>query len=156
KGTWEWKGADLIGRGGEGDDNAVLELPYRPGDEYDFIIDFTRTQGDLALGFAMGRQNKSLEWATCIEGIRTGFHLIDDDHLLAIPASIRPDITFVNGTKHTIRFEVRKTGVTAILDGKKVDELRTDYSNVALPAPVDVFRGKSPLGLTIAANLTVA
>ena len=146
KGMWARKGNDLVGLAGEGDGgHAVIELPYRPADEYDYLVEFTRLGSDKDVSPALSRADHSFKWVIDGQGNRCGFSQIDGR---GVASHTGPQVVLVNGRRYAAKIEVRRGKATAYLDGQKTNELATDYSNLTM-YPKTLLRDERLLGLTL-------
>jgi serine/threonine protein kinase/DNA-directed RNA polymerase subunit RPC12/RpoP len=142
KGVWERQGLDLIGKAHFA--HAVIEVPYRPPEEYDYLVEFTRIKGHETVALALARAGHSFRW--CLADLRTnfGFSLVDGK-----PAfQHRPELGLVTGQRYLAKVEVRKTHMTGYLNGQKISELKTDGSNLSM-SPSTKLRNDSLLGLSL-------
>jgi serine/threonine protein kinase len=142
KGEWQRQGADLIGRGNGA--HAVIEVPYQPPEEYDYEVEFTRTEGNGDVSLALSRAGHSFQWCLAQDGVHFGFCEVDGK-----PAfSNRPDLAPVNGLRNVAKVEVRKGRLIGYLNGGKVSELKTDGTNLSM-FPQTKLRNDCLLGLTL-------
>jgi hypothetical protein len=111
-------------------DYARLQIPYRPADEYDFRIVFTRRSGDNGVSQHLAGAGRSFEWSVGGWGNRiTGFSMIQGRLSNENPTTTRLGIT--NGQKYVSVVQVRKDGVRAYVNDRLVVERKTDYSDMS-------------------------
>jgi hypothetical protein len=102
-----------------------LEIPYAPPDEYDFIVTFS--QPGLGNGISLIMPNPrggSFFWYFGRDECRTyGFHTEPDkDRQLKTPIK--------TNTPYTAAVQVRRGGVTGLLNGKALITYKTDFANL--------------------------
>jgi predicted Ser/Thr protein kinase len=144
KGIWERRGKELAVSGDGA--AAVLEMPYRPPDEYDYIVEFTRTQGNEGVSLALSRAGRSFRWCLGESGNRYGFDVTGGRPIAGDPAAVQPSGGLATGKRHRALVRVRRDGLTGLLDGKTVNELKTDYANLSM-AEAARLRDPALLGL---------
>ena len=120
KGVWELREGVLSCQPG---DWVRLEIPYTPPDEYDLTIVATRVSGDDGLFFGLVYGN--VHWTLSFDsqpwaGYITGIGCVDSVHLGA-PGNPTKTVgrVLVNGKPAVFAFKVRKSGMTAAVDGKE-------------------------------------
>jgi hypothetical protein len=131
-GRWTQEGGTLVGAAPNG--LAAIEFPYVPPEEYDYRVNFVRTDGNatavmVIICFAGGRQ---FEWI--ISENQVGFGLIGGKPQNR--STTKTDHPLIaDGKPCTILVKVRKTGVEAYLDNENepVSTLKTDYQEFSLP-----------------------
>jgi hypothetical protein len=103
-----------------------MEIPYRPPEEYDFIVTFS--QPGLRNGISLIMPNP--------RGGSFFFHIGDGDGsnfgFAGKPANFdgqAQGLIRVN-TAYTTTVQVRRDGVRALLNGKELSNLKTDFSNL--------------------------
>ena len=148
-GQWARTGAGALTSSGETHNKVAqerLELPYHPPEEYDFIIEFTRTAGTEAVTQVVARGDKQVVWTMGGWANRVlGFDSVDGLAASAHPSSVH-QAGLVNGKRHQSILKVRKDGITAFLDDQRITYVQTDFTNVALPAGW-VLRDPKALGI---------
>lgn len=140
RGRWWREKTDIVGLNDKG--GAVIEIPYQPPAEYDFTVELTRNsianQSSLALSHA-GRQFK---WVLGF-GDRAdffGFDVINGRGVQDIPEDRHPELALIVGRRYTTKVEIRRNRLTGYLDGAKVAEEKTDYSNLSTWLEVSLRR----------------
>ena len=129
-GKWELKDGGLAVEPG---DDSKLRLPYRPPEEYDFRIVFTRETGDECVMQCLRAGGHSFRWR--MGGWRNtvfGFGIIGTQDAEANASGVKVPQCLRNGTQHTAVVRVRKDGVEGWLDGKLITKWKTDYQDMSL------------------------
>jgi hypothetical protein len=107
---------------------ARIQIPYRPPEEYDFVVTFT--QPNLRDGISLIMPNKhggSFFWAVSSEsGTAYCLSINGSDARSKLPATsvIRPK------TSHTTVVQVRRDGVKCYLDGVLICQHKTDFKDL--------------------------
>ena len=113
----------------------VVELPYLPSDEYDFLVEFTRTAGtrqviqDCPHPLGHGHVNWTLNM---------GFGKVDGKmpHEPENPTHVRRERgSFTNNVRHQSIVQLRRGEIRAYLDGRLVSAYKTDYRDITQPGP---------------------
>jgi hypothetical protein len=139
----------------------ALILPYRPPDEYDFVIEFTRLSGQQAISQLVvkpgARQlietDLGFEWFMGGSASpASGFRAIAVVEPSPNPPGWKADPAVENGKRHKAVIEVRKDRVRALVDEQLVSEWAGDYASVSNPynaeiAPVQKGAFLNRLGL---------
>jgi serine/threonine protein kinase len=147
KGEWSRQSADLVGKGNN--QHAVIEIPYRPPQEYDYLVEFTRTKnGDVSLAALHGGHPFKFILAQGV--VNFGFDKVAgksdyDPH---------PELALVNGRRYTAKIQVRAGRITGYLDGKLLKQLDTDGSNLSMFSGTKL-RDETLLGLALYAGEVV-
>jgi hypothetical protein len=107
-------------------------IPYAPPEEYDLTVVADRTQGSDGLVFGLIRG--AVVYAIWIEGYsnlggRSGIENIDGVLFEKNPASFQGTL-LTNGKTSTIVISVRKTSITASVDGKNFLAFQGNFSRV--------------------------
>jgi hypothetical protein len=121
----QWKrqeGGLLMEQTGE---EATLELPYQPPEEYTFRVVFVRQSGSANVKQLLTRQGTIFAW-TVDHLRRTGFESVggSNSHPLATTMLDRP---LENGREYTSVVQVRRDGARGWLDGKLVAEWKPEF-----------------------------
>ena len=131
QGSWEMRNGEL--HTGRDAGPLMLEFPYQPPEEYDFIIEFTYAAGGEVHQF-LARQGRGFSWALGAMGYKfSGFERIDGK--VAHENPTRRDYRPKFNERHISRVEVRNDGLRAYLDGNLIGEWKGDYKQ--LDAEVD-------------------
>ncbi|HYG74330.1 MAG TPA: serine/threonine-protein kinase [Planctomycetota bacterium] len=126
-GNWKLQDGQLTC--GRGKHNRI-ELPYRPPEEYDFLIEFTRHDGD-DVNQVLTHRGKAFIWEMGgFENSICGFDIVGGKSANENPASARMGLE--NNRRYTSLVQIRKDGMKAFIDGKLVSEYKTDWSDVEI------------------------
>jgi hypothetical protein len=129
-GTWALEDGGLAVQSG---DDSRIRLPYRPPEEYDFRITFTRQGGNECVMQCLHAAGHSFRWRMGGWGNTIfGFGVIGKDDADANATRVRVSSCLQNGTRHTSVVRVRKDGVEGWLDGKLITKWKTDYQDMGL------------------------
>lgn len=145
-GDWSFETGILVSPTAEW---ARAQVPYTPPDEYDLTLIVERREGgdSVVVGLGQGKSNFAL-WIDGhpAKGGRTGLDLLDGVVVENNPASVT-GMFLTNGKPSTILIAVRKTGVSATIDGKTVLHWQGNFNRLA-QSPVWKARDtRSPLFL---------
>ncbi len=128
KGDWVKDATSLTCSAG---DHIRLAIPYVPPDEYDVHYEIERVEGSdgLLLGLARG----NFQWAATLDsqpgsGYKAGLESLDGGG----PAVVTGPL-FKSGTASRVELKVRKSGVSAIVDGRTVIDYKGASSRLSLP-----------------------
>lgn len=144
-GAWRMKDGELEVGALPG---ARLALPWKPVDEYDFEISFTRKTGanSIALIFVCGGRQASLDvdgWGEHLAGIQNVAERTIRDNPTRVP-----DWSLTNGQTYTATLRVRKDRAQALVDGKELTIYRGDGSDLSL---LDLWRLPDESAIGVAA-----
>jgi hypothetical protein len=121
KGAWELREKTLTA---QPCDWCRLEIPYAPPDEYDLTVVAERVKGDDGLFFGLVHGN--VRWTLSFDsqpsaGCLTGIGCVDGVHL-GTPGNPTKKVGRVvhNGKPAVFEFRIRKSGMTASVDGIEV------------------------------------
>ncbi len=127
----EWTAVNSGVASGNAQFFAELALPYEPPEEYDFETEFSRISGNDVIGqICVGGPNQFLWAMSGWGGNVSGFDRVNDKDANAGPT--RRQFGISGDDRHISIVKVRKDGVEAWVDGRLIDEWRTDYRDVAL------------------------
>ena len=132
KGEWTLNGKLLISPKELG---SRVQVIYAPPEEYDLIIDASRTEGSnsLSIGLVAGKRQCTVQLDGDVNGDMSGINMIDNKYYNENGTRYQGKI-FVNGKRTSIICSVRKTGINVSADGKTIINWRGDYSKVS-PQP---------------------
>jgi hypothetical protein len=152
-GRWKAGGGALSCASGN---DARIEIPYRPPEEYDYRIEFTPQSGDADVDLILSKSGRQVRWATPdIVNKVFGFDLIDGLKLEDRGNPSRKSGELMqNGQRYTALVQVRNDGLRAYMDGTLVISWQTDYHNTSL-FPGAKLRDGSVLGLRTHRRATV-
>jgi len=132
-----------------------MQIPYRPPEEYDYKVVFTRLRGSHCAGLIFPARGLSLSfiyggYANSV----SGFELVNgqDAHGEQNTTMVRKPAWRL-GVKQTARLEVRKTGTTAYINGALLTQTPAGYAGMTSP---DFYRLPDPrcLGISSFASPT--
>jgi hypothetical protein len=127
-GTWRMDQGALVSDDGA---YARIELPYEPPAEYDFRITFTRKSGTLDVRQMLCKGACAFTWTLSgFENASAGFELIRRNRADHNPTTVHHPL--VNGRKYTCVLQVRKNGLAALLDDKKIVQYKTDFTDLGM------------------------
>jgi hypothetical protein len=137
-GVWVQKNGVLYANAGAG--TATFKFPYRPPAEYDFTVEFTRTDGNDAVDLLVaGGDGGQVQWV--VGGYANtlfGFELVKGERADRNSTSTRGTNVIENGRRYTAVVKVRKGGAQGFVDGKLVSEVKTDFTDVSLMPKVSL------------------
>lgn len=111
---------------------ARLQIPYEPPEEYDFRIVFTRTEGEQPVGQLFSQDEKPALWAmghwcnSCF-----GFEMVKGRSANNNPLTVWTPHCLGNNRVYASVLQVRKSGVRAFLDGRLMNEWKTDFNDAS-------------------------
>ena len=117
---------------------ARLEIPFRPPEEYDFKIVFTRQTGTEDVHQFLGISGKSLQWIMGEQGRQSGRGLTSSFQCLTGPNYEGNNPTTLVGTplpgnkRITSIVQVRKNGLAAFVDGVLVSSWNDGFEGIRL------------------------
>ncbi len=110
-----------------------VQLRYDPPAEYDFRIEFSRDRGNDAVAMILVASGKQFAyWMGGWENTALGFEYIGNAGFGDGKTSVHAKSVFDNGKRYEALLKVRKTGVQAFIDGKLINDRKTDYADVTL------------------------
>ncbi|HSI35400.1 MAG: TIGR02281 family clan AA aspartic protease [Phycisphaerae bacterium] len=143
KGAFELVKGELVTRG-KGQQR--IELPYKPPREYDFRVEFTRTDGKDVVIQICARDRIPFIWVMQDTYI---FHYLKKGTPTNNHTKTKGPGPLKNGVRHTSVLQVRDTGVQSFVDGELVTDWKTDYTDVNAGVGFWALRDKSLLGLGV-------
>ena len=127
-----WRKGDQ-GLQADDDDFSRIRIPYRPPEEYDFRIVFTRNEGGCSTNQILWKEGRHFQWHMGNKGNEwCGFSLIKDQEVDENPTGVEKDPSLEDDRTYTSVVRVRNEGVTALLDGRKMAEWKTGYSDFSI------------------------
>ncbi|MCX6906476.1 MAG: SUMF1/EgtB/PvdO family nonheme iron enzyme, partial [Verrucomicrobia bacterium] len=124
KGPWTLANGELISSSAY---SARLEMPYRPPEEYDFRIVFSRRKGERDIHQMFPSEGRAFLWGMSMgNDKKCGFLEFQPD---AVRRLTWLDGSLANGQRYTSVVEVRKERFRAYLDGKLITEWKIAPSN---------------------------
>jgi hypothetical protein len=128
-GTWQLRNGELICTSAE--HHCRFEFPYEPPEEYDFQVAFARLEGhDCVLQLCAVGEHRFM-WLMDGHTNKMGFDYIDGKDIDTNPTGL--PYRLQNGQRYVSLVKVRKNGVQAFLDGRLVDQWKTDYKDMSSP-----------------------
>jgi hypothetical protein len=131
-GEWSLAGPAIASNDGP---RARVGIPYRPPAEYDFIIEFTRRQGEggVAQVLRLPGGNACLWHIGAGQNTFCGFELVNGLPLDRSGFARRADDLLTNGRRYTSTVHVRRTGITAEINGTRAVRFTGNLSDLSLP-----------------------
>jgi serine/threonine protein kinase len=130
KGNWSIRDGEL--RSAASLSQNVIEIPYRPPEEYDLCVDFTRLGGRGDVSLALSKGGRSFQWCAAVEDKWFGFNIVGNVPIQQSPLRVGLDNAVRNGQRHGVVVQVREGGLKAFLDGQLINDLTTDGSNLSM------------------------
>ena len=130
-----------------------IRIPYKPPEEYDFEVTFTRNEGsnDVIQLFPKGSSGAAFTMASW--GNRFGgFATLKDAPCEANPTCIEANGFLRNGRKYTAIVYVRKRYIAASIDGKLVAHYPTDSSDLSIHQEWAVGDGVLGVGAAVSST----
>ncbi len=147
-GAWRRDGKSLLVTDGKMN---KIEIPYTPPEEYDLRVNFTRMSGQADVVLTLTAGGKQFCWM--MGGILKGrpnaifgFDLVDGKFCNENETTVVADNCLNNGARHDAVLRVRKDGITAILDGRQIKHVPTNYANFSM-RPGWALKNTNVLGL---------
>jgi hypothetical protein len=132
----------------------VFQFPYEPPAEYDFRIVFTRETGNVNVQQILTARGHDFVWNTVMQTKNAGFDKVAGAYPAAKPAmALLPGLPVFNKRCESL-VEVRRDLVTGYLDGKKMVEWKTDYSDMSLN-PQHALHAPHRLGVSTWSNIVL-
>jgi hypothetical protein len=132
EGVWTLRSGKLIS---DKTRHAKLQIPYDPPEEYDFRIQFIRAEGDGSVLQMFTHAGRSACWN--MGGWKNtvfGFEMVGGKGSRDNPTAVLAQKGCLqNDRLYTSILQVRKNGVTALLNGKEVSRWSTDYTDASSP-----------------------
>jgi len=163
-GTWTQRDGALLSdatgafikEGGKG--GARLQIPYRPPEEYDLRVAFTRQSGEHCV-VLLFPSRKGETFALIAGGWSNrflGFELVNGagSEDPRRNTSSRPGTFLRTGTRQEMLLQVRKNGATVSLDGREITRTPAHYEGMT-PPPWYALKDPALLGIASWASPTV-
>jgi serine/threonine protein kinase len=152
-GTWQWRDGAVVSDGSgswePGTGGARLALPYRPPEEYDFRIAFTKLSGRHCVTQVFVANNQAFAWIMGGWGNSVfAFESVDGMHggEARNPTRVQRPACLTIGRRHEAVLRVRRDGATALLDGMEISRTPAAYRGMNSP-PVYHLGRPGALGL---------
>ena len=134
-GKWILDGGELTC---DGSPRAKIRIPYRPPEEYDFRVEFTRLEGSEAITVMLMHHHPVMWIMDGWHGAASGFQLIAGKSA-ADNLSTAKGPFLKNQVRHSTVMRVRKGSIEAWLDGSVISRVQTDGSNLSIPRDWDLL-----------------
>ena len=132
----------------------VLQVPYEPPEEYDFRMAFTCQARQPDASQILSAKGHNFQWLPSgYSGQFSGFDKVRPYEIDKSPAGVKLTEPLHLHQRYESLVEVRRDRVTGYVDGKKVVDWKTDYSDMSIASPVRL-RDANRLGLSIYQNKT--
>lgn len=145
-GTWQRSAGALVSEAvGDWQSGAArLALPYRPPEEYDFRIAFTKRSGQQCVSQIFVARGQAFAWVMggwnnsvfSFENLR-GLH----GNEVANATRVVRASCLTNGQRHVAVLQVRRDGATALFDGAVISRTPKDFQGLTSP-PVYHLQGR--------------
>jgi hypothetical protein len=110
----------------------VIEIPYRPPQEYNLRVEFTRLWGNGDISVALSKEGRSFQWCASVDGKLFGFNMVGGRPLQESPFAVRLDKAVHNGHRQVALIQVRQRELKAFLEDRLINELATDGSDLSM------------------------
>ncbi|UCD57634.1 MAG: hypothetical protein JSV16_00560, partial [Candidatus Hydrogenedentota bacterium] len=110
---------------------ARISLPYKPPEEYDFLIEFSVSKNPSCIAQLVSRGDTPFTWSMNAGGRRRCRVEDIDGHSVIGNVTLRPLYSFEPGRKYTSTVEVRNDRVRCLINGEPIVEHKTDYSDLS-------------------------
>ncbi len=134
-GKWTRVAAGLHGEIIPGTKGAqVLQLPYEPPEEYDFRIAYTTLEGNREASQILSAFGHQFTWGTASGQPEkwSGFNMINGKPMMLNGAGVKLPAPREMNRRYESLVEVRRDRVTGYVDGEKLVEWKTDYSELSM------------------------
>lgn len=123
---WKTEKEDLVAKTKWGE---RMKIRYVPPDEYDFGVEFTSMDGAAEVAIIGARGNREFAWI--MKNGFSGFEMVDNQPAEKNPTTTKdPAARLRKQERTTCVLEVRKGSITAIVNGQRVSQLKTDFNNL--------------------------
>ena len=110
--------------------HARIAFPYEPPEEYDFRLEFARAQDKGNMAALLVEHGTPFGWAMGVQSNRVcRFESVNRHVHEGNPTEVK--FPLQRDRKYILVIKVRKDGVQAIVDGKVIDEYKTDYKDMS-------------------------
>src|SRR5262249_40481625 len=123
-GQWSKTAEGLVCEPGK---HSRVKLAYEPPAEYDFIVEFTRTDGNESVSQLCAAGDQTFQWE--MGGWKSsldGFQIVDGKNVPKNATQHKSALK--NGKRTRSVVQVRKNSVTAFIDGKEVSKFEGKMS----------------------------
>ncbi len=127
EGTWVIENGALVS---DRANRGRIEIPYHPGEEYDFRMVFERRDSGNETVQAFSRGGMSLAWLVGgWSGSVFGFEMVEGRRANDNPTCVPNALVLKTGEKFESIIQVRKNGLKVISGGKVLVNYRTEFKN---------------------------
>lgn len=129
-GEWKQEGGELV----SGDARfQKLELPYRPPEAYDVLVEFTKLGGSGSTSIYLPFDGTSFTWAMGVsKNTRIGFYYVGKQRGADNKTTIKRAEALKTGQRNVCEIQVRADCVTAFMNGKKVSEWQSEMGELSI------------------------
>jgi len=149
RGVWKVAPGGLVS---DGTPMALIEIPYRPPEEYDFRVSFTKVQGNGGVALTLAKSGRSFVWVMGGYGNLMYFELVRGQKGNVNPTKVSAGLP--TGQRCTACVQVRNDGLKALVNGQCVSQWKTDYTDMSNAGDA-VLRDPAILGLLTNATVFV-
>lgn len=112
----------------------VLQLPFEPPEEYDFRVAFTTLEGNAEISQILSAAGSQFTWGTaCGQPEKwAGFNRVNGKMMMQSGAGVKLPARRELNRRYESLVEVRRDRVTGYVDGEKLVEWKTDYSDLSM------------------------
>jgi formylglycine-generating enzyme required for sulfatase activity/serine/threonine protein kinase len=140
----------------EGKGAQYVQLPYEVPEEYDFRISMTHLEGNCEATQILSAAGRQFTWGTASGQSEkwAGFNMVNGKPMMLNSSGVKlPGRREVNRRYESL-VEVRRDRVTGYVDGVKLVEWKTDYSDLSMD-PAHTIPNPRALGIAIWWSKTV-
>ena len=153
KGQWTRVADGMLGDAASGQPG-ILQLPYEPPEEYDFRIAYTVTTGNPEAIQLLTARGHGFRWTTAsFPGAWAGFDNVNGRPVNFSPSGVQLSAPPKIRQRYESLVEVRRDRITGYIDGKKIVEWKTDYSDMSSQL-LWALRAANRIGLGIHSSKT--
>ena len=140
----------------DGEGAQVLQLPYEPPEEYDFRVAFTTLEGNAEISQILSAFDRQFTWGTASGQPEkwAGFNMVNRKPMMQSGAGVKLPARRELNRRYESLVEVRRDRVTGYVDGEKLVEWQTDYSDFSMD-PTHTIPNPRALGIGIWWSKTV-
>lgn len=134
----------------------VLQLPYEPPEEYDFRIAYTTLEGNREASQILSAFGSQFTWGTASgqPDKWSGFNMVNGKPMMQSGAGVKLPGQRDMNRRYESLVEVRRDRVTGYVDGEKLVEWKTNYSDLSMD-PGHAIPNPRALGIAIWWSKTV-
>jgi formylglycine-generating enzyme required for sulfatase activity len=134
----------------------VFQLPYEPPEEYDFRVAYTTMEGNAEISQLLSAFDRQFTWGTASGQPEkwSGFNMVKGKPMMLSGAGVKLPARRELNRRYESLVEVRRDRVTGYVDGEKLVEWKTDYSDFSAD-PEHTLPNARALGVGICWSKTV-